>query len=219
MKTCSKCKEIKPFSEFFKAKGNKDGLACWCKSCGNAYHKAYRQSERGKAVHAKYRKSSYGKASHCKSSAKYQQTHDGKICHRKGNAKYRRSQNGKAVIVKYQRSQDGKAVHHKANAKYLQTNKGKVSNRKGNAKYMLTTKGKAARKSFIARHPNQIKARNAVNNGIRDGRLPRATTQLCHYCPDPAQEYHHWHGYEPEYWLDVVPACEECHRKEHRKVA
>ena len=33
MKTCSKCKETKEFSEFFKQKSTKDGLSPACKSC------------------------------------------------------------------------------------------------------------------------------------------------------------------------------------------
>ena len=89
--------------------------------------------------------------------------------------------------------------------------------------YYQTKQGKATRKRsdkrFNARHPKYHKATHAVNNAIRDGKLPRANTWLCHYCPKPAQQYHHWHGYEPEHWLDVVPACRKCDYKEHRKIA
>jgi len=141
-KRCSKCKEIKPLSEFYKNRKQYDGLQTCCKSCNKAYLKAYRQRGRGKAADAKYRK----------------------------------------------------------------TPKGKVTNRKRNAKRN-------------ALHPNFVKAVDAVNNAIKCGRLPRADTRLCHYCPNPARQYHHWHGYEPEHWLDVVPACVECHKKEHRKIA
>lgn len=110
----------------------------------------------------------------------------------------------KAYEQAYQQTEKGKAVNHKANAKYRQTSKGKAAQRKRTAK-------------FNARNPNYRKAHHAVNHAIETGRLPRADTQLCHYCLNPAQQYHHWHGYEPKYWLDVVPACVECHSKEHRK--
>ena len=32
-KLCSKCKEVKPISEFKKKKGYKNGIYCWCKAC------------------------------------------------------------------------------------------------------------------------------------------------------------------------------------------
>lgn len=39
MKTCSKCKEEKPYTEFQKNKGQRDGYSCQCKSCLNTYNK------------------------------------------------------------------------------------------------------------------------------------------------------------------------------------
>ena len=41
LKTCLKCKERKPHSEFSKDKSNKDGLQRWCKKCRNQQHKQY----------------------------------------------------------------------------------------------------------------------------------------------------------------------------------
>jgi len=147
MKSCSKCRETKPFLEFFKNRHAKDGYCSWCKSCMLASNKTYRQTEKGKKVI-----------------------------------------------------------------------------RKAKAKYRHTPKGKAARCSSSARfdalNPNQVKAKYAVNHAVRVGRLPRANTQCCHYCPNPARHYHHWRGYEPEHWMDVLPVCVGCHRKEHiRKIA
>lgn len=37
MKTCSKCKEIKPLDDFGNLKSTKDGKARRCKECNNAY--------------------------------------------------------------------------------------------------------------------------------------------------------------------------------------
>lgn len=103
--------------------------------------------------------------------------------------------------------------HKDAQRKYQKTTKGKATQKR----YEQTEKGKATRrtilKHFYARNPNYLKAKHAVSNAIRDSKLPRSDTLLCHYCPKPTKQYHHWHGYEPEHWLDVVPICTECHLK------
>lgn len=41
-KQCTKCKEEKPFSEFYNNASRKDGKTSNCKACMNAYHKANR---------------------------------------------------------------------------------------------------------------------------------------------------------------------------------
>lgn len=89
--------------------------------------------------------------------------------------------------------------------------------------YKKTINGKIAHKlsdkSYRIRHPNRIKAINAVNRLVQNGTLRRPDTLRCYYCPVQAQEYHHWHGYEPEHWLDVVSVCKKCHHKHRRKIA
>lgn len=40
-KTCSKCKESKPITDFYKDIKYPDGYFCWCKSCKHEYYKAY----------------------------------------------------------------------------------------------------------------------------------------------------------------------------------
>lgn len=134
MKTCSKCKQNKPFADFGKKQSNKDNYQYECKIC----RKHYRQSAKGKAAKKRY-----------------------------------------------QQSEKGKNVY----------------------------------KRFDIRNPEYHKATHAVNNAIRDGKLPRPDTLFCHYCPKLAQQYHHWHGYEKEHQLDVVPACKKCHDIKHRKIA
>ena len=80
-------------------------------------------------------------------------------------------------------------------------------------RYEESEKGKAVSKRRRQRYPERIKARDAVNKAVATGRLLRPDFRLCYYCPKPAQQYHHWKGYAKEVWLDVVPACKECHRK------
>lgn len=48
MKTCSKCKETKPLSEFSKNKRSKDGLDSRCKECVRAYSKYHYENNKEK---------------------------------------------------------------------------------------------------------------------------------------------------------------------------
>ena len=45
-KKCSKCKQIKAISEFYKDRGSKDGLHYWCKQCNKQEHTQYAQQHR-----------------------------------------------------------------------------------------------------------------------------------------------------------------------------
>lgn len=46
MKRCSKCKELKPLSEFNKTKTNKDGLSYLCSPCNRQVTKSFRDKNR-----------------------------------------------------------------------------------------------------------------------------------------------------------------------------
>lgn len=59
------------------------------------------------------------------------------------------------------------------------------------------------------RHPDRARARNAVANAIRDGRLVR---EPCKFCGNTKVQAHH-HSYLEEHWLDVTWACFKCHRE------
>ena len=56
MKTCTKCNEKKPLSEFYKQKSNKDGLKYHCKICAkfSANEWYYNNSEKAKQTRAQY---------------------------------------------------------------------------------------------------------------------------------------------------------------------
>jgi hypothetical protein len=54
MKTCTKCKETKPLSEFCKDKRTKDGLSGWCKDCVKSYNKEYQKSGKRKEYYKQY---------------------------------------------------------------------------------------------------------------------------------------------------------------------
>jgi len=137
-KRCWKCKEIKPLSEYHKAKRYKDGHNNLCKICN------LEQS----SINAKTPKR-------------------------------------KASLKQYERTKIGKKVRSKIG------------------------------KRFRGRFPERSKAKDAVNHAVAAGILPKIKTLQCYLCFKPAQEYHHYLGYEPKHWLDVLPACIKCHNKIH----
>lgn len=115
-----------------------------------------------------------------------------KDCHRRYNA----SAKGKVRAHKYNASEKGKVCARR----YWVTDKGKVRSKRQDKVRQL-------------RYPDRIIIRNAVTNAIRAKRIPPAKTLQCSNCPEPAAEYHHFAGYEPEHQLDVIPVCYACHNK------
>ena len=63
MKTCSKCKQNKQLSEFYKNRSKNDGLQDDCKICGAISQKRYLQTHKGKATKKRYRQSEKGEIS------------------------------------------------------------------------------------------------------------------------------------------------------------
>lgn len=106
------------------------------------------------------------------------------------------------AIRKYQKTEKGKT----AQKQYTQSEKGRVVHRKAAVRYQ---------KYYCIKYPERIKALNAVNHAIRDGKLHRPDTLQCHFCSAQAEDYHH-PNYEPKHWLDVVPTCKKCHSRYHR---
>lgn len=186
-KQCRICKEIKPISEFYKNPETKDLHFSKCKACCAKYRIQYRKTEKGKAVHKRYRKSEKGKVA---------------------TKHYKQSEKGKAADKRYVQSEKGKITRRKAWSRYAATEKGKA---------IIKCCNRAIIKRYKVRHPERLKAHEAVNIAVRKGRLPRPDSLQCHYCPAQAKEYHHYKGYAPEHWLDVVPVCTKCHNKIPKK--
>lgn len=95
---------------------------------------------------------------------------------------------------------------------YRKTESRKITVRK----YAQTEKCRINQKRYCERYPERRRAKESVYIEIRAGRMASAKTLACYYCPKPAEEYHHWRGYAKRYWLDVVPACVECHKYIHQ---
>lgn len=62
-----------------------------------------------------------------------------------------------------------------------------------------------------AKNPEKTKARNAVANAIRDGRIIKPTT--CPHCGSTERIQAHHHDYTKP--LDVAWACFKCHRSKY----
>ena len=76
-KTCSKCKQIKPLTEFYTRKASKDGKTYSCKMCINIINDRYKKTEKGREISRR-------------------------CCHR-----YQQTEDGKKAIRRYGRSQKG----------------------------------------------------------------------------------------------------------------
>ena len=79
MKTCTKCKEEKELTEFYKNCTAKDGFRPHCKACVSAHAKKYKEKnpEKVRASHRKYRKNNREK---CRAAVM--------LCHRNNREKY-----------------------------------------------------------------------------------------------------------------------------------
>lgn len=188
-KRCSKCKEIKSVSEFYKRKISRDGLQPICKTCRLKEEKEYYQTEKGKVVNRKANK-------------KYQKTKKGRKTNCKAVARYFKTKKGKATQKRFYESEKYKA----GQKRYRHREKGKANIKRWSRRY-------------YNQYPERIKARGIVCYAVKTGRLPRPNTLQCHYCPAQAEQYHHRLGYAPEHWFDVVPICRKCHSKYGRKIA
>ena len=135
----------------------------------------------------------------CKASTKDDRQTSCKSCQKTYNQSPERKAYYKAYEKAYQQSEHGKTIRKNCEQ---------------------SSKCKAYRKCYqnnsYAHHPNYRKARSKVSYSVKTGKLPRPDTLLCRYCQKPAQQYHHYLGYEPEHWLDVVSVCQPCDIKAHK---
>jgi hypothetical protein len=60
-KQCSKCKQSKPITDFYRDSSRKNKLEYWCKSCSKEYQKEYDKSEKGQQRRKLYRKTDQSK--------------------------------------------------------------------------------------------------------------------------------------------------------------
>ncbi len=58
----------------------------------------------------------------------------------------------------------------------------------------------------------KVRARGAVANAIKSGRLLKASEYLCTDCGLKAREYDHYLGYSKENQLSIQPVCSRCNK-------
>ena len=114
---------------------------------------------------------------------------------------YRQGEKGKAYQKNYHQSKQGKAISRKATNKYRKTEKG-IKN------------ATQSKKQWRINNPKHNKANRVVQNAVRYDLLPNINTLQCS-CGHKAEHYHHWYGYEPEHWFDIIAVCYGCHLKYH----
>lgn len=54
MKKCKSCGEVKPYTEFYVARGNADGHHTKCKPCRQAYNALYYTAEKRRVYHVRH---------------------------------------------------------------------------------------------------------------------------------------------------------------------
>lgn len=80
------------------------------------------------------------------------------------------------------------------------------------SEYCKSEKGKEVQKRRHEKHPLHRKARGAISNAVRLGKIVKPTK--CEMCGRTEKlEAHHWKGYEQEHWLDVQWLCHSDHLK------
>ncbi len=103
--------------------------------------------------------------------------------------------------------------------KYNETNREKIS--KNFKAWRKTESGKKSQlvrnKRYIKKYPKRYKAQRFIIYCVVRGVLLPASKKKCEHCGEQAEHYHHYNGYEPINYLDIIPLCMPCHRKEHSK--
>ncbi len=127
---------------------------------------------------------------------------------------YRKSPRGREVIKKYEKSDKGR----KAINKYKRSKSGQISIKK----YQQSAKGIVTRNKAIKKYnlnnKNKLRARDAVRNEMRRGRLIKPNIcSICKQNPGPMEDgksrlqAHHYFGYDKENWLKFEWLCIDCH--------
>lgn len=139
-----------------------------------------------------------------------------KQCNRERMKNYYRTEKGKQAIKKYRQTDNGKQVVKNALKKYFQTEKGKRAIAKAESKESRKEKKRKAVKKWHENKKNKQKwqAENAVHRAVMLGKIPKVRTLSCS-CGSPARVYHHYRGYKPNHWFDIIPKCYSCHKKLH----
>lgn len=209
---CERAGQLLPLSEFHKSKNRKDGHVARCKKCVISHmNQRYSNLQKVEVIEKQ-----------CGS----------KTCRRSGQllpvSEFNRqttSLDGYAPVCREcankrlskQRANDpNNKEKTNAYARYFRkTPKGRINDQRGKKKYRQSEKGRLNDMRRRQRDKHKMRARYALNRAVSVGKLFPATECECFICGNPAKEYHHYLGYEPEHYLDVKPVCKKCHASIH----
>lgn len=186
-KTCAKCGETKPLSEYHRNRSRNDGVGQYCKPCVSEYSKKRRRQNpehhRG-IVRASKRR--------------YRERHNAEYRERiASDPEYRKKRNDKSRSWR-QRNRD----------RIIEYNRKRSQE---NPEYMVEASRRSQKK-----YPHKHAAGKAVREAVRQGYFPPAWTMVCEECQEAqAAHWHHHKGYVEEHKLDVIALCTECHGKAH----
>lgn len=102
-KKCTKCDEIKPLSEFYKCKSNRDGLQFICKYCKSILNKDPKKKEYDKKYSIEYNKDPLNKIKKYEHSKKFQKENPEK--QKFYSKKFKDSEKGKQWRVEYRKKE------------------------------------------------------------------------------------------------------------------
>ena len=92
--------------------------------------------------------------------------------------------------------------------------------RRSDAKRARTARRQASLRASTERrrvtNPAQATAHSRMKVALENGTLIRRS---CFTCGDPKTDGHHYLGYAPEYWLDIIWLCRKHHARAHRRQA
>jgi hypothetical protein len=218
-KICLKCKKNKPFEDFHRDNSKDDGLQIYCKDCRQSPSATYRKN---------LRLNKLKKCDHCKKIKPFDdfgfssQCSDGhrstcKECRKLQDKKHREANPGKEASRKKRweaaNPEKAKAVRRKWRVvnKERQNATGRKWRKNNRAKQL------ESERRLRVLYPDRFRAREAVADAIKHGKLLPVKFMICSHCKHRrAEHYHHHKGYDREHWLDVEPVCHICHTSIHR---
>ena len=118
----------------------------------------------------------------------------------------------RAYGLHWQRTKAGRVSIAKSREKVCETGKSRIYNHK----YYTSPKGLQSANCNRNNHRAEYRARTEFRKLMLRLRVTYPTR--CYKCGQIAKtDAHHYKGYEPEHWFDVVFLCRKCHLGEHSK--
>ena len=130
-----------------------------------------------------------------------------KTCKRKYASRHGKTDQAKRLKAKRRGTVEGKAKRREYAMREDVKARARARNATPEAKARNAERGKR-------RDKTKMSAKAAVDNEVRRGRMPKASSLFCADCDGRAADYHH-PSYDAGRWLDVVALCRPCHSVRH----